>query len=93
MPRLSWTLGAQRDLRSAHEYISRDSRRNADQVIADIQTAVQALITFPESGNPIFEDDRVIAREIYVHKYRIRYAVRRGVIRITDVKHGSLNWM
>lgn len=66
-----WTEFALNDLKSIHEYISKDSKPYADQFIEKLIKRVDQLEKFPNSGRITPEFDSKIIRELIEGNYRI----------------------
>ncbi|MFH0975122.1 MAG: type II toxin-antitoxin system RelE/ParE family toxin [Spirochaetota bacterium] len=70
---------AREDLRQIHDYIARDSRHYAHEVIIIILENIKLIESFPRKGRivPEIQDDNI--REILVYSYRIVYRIRTSV--------------
>lgn len=64
MVQLIWTELAIEDLRSIHDYISRDSKRYADRFIEKIFKRVEQLEALPNSGRIVPEFSYTKIREL-----------------------------
>ncbi|MBT1699595.1 type II toxin-antitoxin system RelE/ParE family toxin [Fulvivirgaceae bacterium PWU4] len=73
MAEIVWTEFALQDLKSIHEYISRDSQFYADRFIDKIIDRVEQLIDFPNSGRIVPEFAQDSLRELIEGHYRIVY--------------------
>jgi toxin ParE1/3/4 len=86
---ITWTVGAQEDLRQIVEYIRRDSAAYATALAGRIVSAVERLQRHPRLGRivPEYEDETI--RELIVGNYRVVYRVRRQRVGILAIIHGS----
>jgi toxin ParE1/3/4 len=73
MVTVSWTELALDDLKSIHEYISKDSVVYAKRMVDKIISRVDQIEKFPKSGRvvPEFENENI--RELIEGNYRIVY--------------------
>jgi toxin ParE1/3/4 len=89
--RLQWSHWARADREAIFDYIEADSPQAAIAVDERIQTQVEGLVRFPESGRPgRVEGTRelVIDRTPYIAAYRIAG----NTVRILRVLHGAQQW-
>jgi toxin ParE1/3/4 len=87
--RVVWSAAAQRHLRDIHAYISNDSRRYADNVVAAIRRATRRLTRFPESGARVLDARWSGLREVRSGNYRVLYTVRERQVMIVAIIHGA----
>lgn len=89
MVEIVWTELAVEDLRSIHEYISKDSKVYAERVVDKIISRVEQLENFPKSGRvvPEFENDTI--REIIQSNYRIIYKISSKQVSIVRIHHSA----
>jgi toxin ParE1/3/4 len=89
MARIIWSEPALEHLQEIHEWISQDSRRNADAMIRRLTAATDRLIDFPESGRRLPERPTDSHREVIVGSYRViyRYTSDRDEVEIVAVVH------
>jgi toxin ParE1/3/4 len=89
MVKIIWTEFAVEDLRSIHDYISKDSKHYADRYVDKIITRVEQLETNPQSGRvvPEFNLDKV--RELLEGRYRIIYKINDGYIVLVRIQHSA----
>jgi plasmid stabilization system protein ParE len=66
-----------------------DSRRRAQQFVAQLKKSAGSILTFPEAGSIVPEYDDPNIREIVHGKYRIVYRIRQPLIEILTVFHGA----
>ena len=89
MVKIVWTEFALEDLRSIHEYISKDSKIYADRVIDKVISRVDLLEKFPKSGRVVPEFDDETLREIIQGNYRIIYKVSSLQVSIIRIHHSA----
>ena len=77
------------DLRSIHEYISRDSHRYAERFVEKIIERVDQLVAFPKSGRIVPEFNIETIRELIEGNYRIIYKISTNQISIVRVHHSA----
>jgi addiction module RelE/StbE family toxin len=87
--RIDWSPSALDDLDSAAEYIARDSPRYAAAFVREIRAASRSLKEFAERGRIVPEFSDPAIRELFVHRYRLIYAVRTDRVVILGVIHGA----
>ena len=89
--RVKWLAVALANLNAEAEYIAKDSPASAVRTVDRILKAISQLQQFPAIGRP----GRVAGtRELVVAgtPYIVPYRVRRGVVEIIRVFHGSRRW-
>ena len=84
-----WTEYATGDLRSIHEYISKDSKVYADRQVDKIIKRVDQVRTFPKSGRVVPEFDSELIRELIEGNYRIVYQIKADTIAIVRIHHAA----
>ena len=89
MVKLVWTEIAIEDLRSIHEYISKDSKLYADRFIEKIINRIDQLENFPKSGRVVPEFDSSDIRELIEGNYRIIYKTSISQVSIIRVHHSA----
>ena len=89
MVKLIWTEFAIDDLRSIHEYISKDSKRYADRFIEKIFKRVEQLEALPKYGRIVPEFNNSKIRELIEGNYRIIYRIVDSGISIIRVHHSA----
>lgn len=89
MVKIIWTEFALGDLKSIHEYISKDSKGYADKLISKIIGRVDQLETFPKCGRVVPEFDSEIIRELIEGNYRIVYRIHPDHISIARIHHSA----
>ena len=89
MVKLFWTDIAIEDLKSIHEYISKDSKRYADRFIEKLIERVDQLEKFPKSGRIVPEFAVATTRELIEGNYRIVYKISDEEVFIVRVHHSA----
>lgn len=69
------------------QYIERDSKANAVQVVGQFLETANRLKTFPLSGRMVPEWKRPAVRELIVGSYRLMYSIKEADIIIFSVRH------
>ena len=92
MAQIKWSQLAWKDLRSIHEYVSKDSHLYADRLIVKLISAVDHLQNFPYSGRIVPEKKDETIREVIEGNYRIFYKLQSANhIFILRVYHSARN--
>src|SRR5688572_16005534 len=91
MVKVIWTDLAISDLKSIHDYISRDSKTYADSFVSKIIQRVDQLETFLKSGRVVPEFNTENLRELIIGNYRIVYRIQEGFVGIARVHHSARN--
>jgi addiction module RelE/StbE family toxin len=89
MVKIVWTQLAIDDLKSIHDYISKESRVYANRMIENLIARVQQLEYFPVSGRIVPEFRQRSIRELIEGNYRIVYKIHSEYIGIVRVHHAS----
>ena len=89
MVKFIWTDFAIDDLKSIHEYISKDSKVYADRYIEKLIFRIDQLEHFPLSGRIVPEFGQETIRELIEGNYRIVYKINQGFIGIVRVQHAA----
>ncbi len=89
MVKVIWTEFALDDLKSIHEYISKDSKPYADKFIEKLISRVDQLEKFPNSGRTTPEFDSKKIRELIEGNYRIVYKINPDHVGIVRVHHAA----
>ena len=76
------------DLQQIHDYIAKDSRYYAKQVVQTIVEKSEELKGFPEIGRIVPEIDDPNIRERFTYSYRLIYEITPDGIEILAVIHG-----
>jgi addiction module RelE/StbE family toxin len=89
MVKVVWTDLAIADLKSIHEYISRDSKFYADRFIDKLINRVDQLENYSLSGRVVPEFGKEDIRELIEGNYRIIFRVNANHIGIVRVHHSA----
>ena len=91
MGKIKWTENASNNLKSIHEYISKDSKVYATRFIKSLIIATKKLTTMPYCGRIVPELENEYLREVIFHNYRVIYRIisENKNIEILAVVHGS----
>ncbi len=89
MVKIIWTDLAIDDLKSIHDYISKDSTRYATEMVERIIQRVDQLEDFPKSGRIVPEFNNESIRELIIENYRIVYIVSEQFISIARIHHSA----
>ncbi len=89
MAEVRWTPQAADDLEAIAEFISKDSPHYSSLLVLDILYTVDRLSEFPKSGRVVPEINDPLVREVILGSYRIIYRVRKDLVEILTVFHGS----
>lgn len=89
MVKIIWTELAVEDLRSIHDYISKDSKVYADRYIEKLISRVDQLETNPQSGRAVPEFNNETLRELIEGSYRIIYKLHPDYIGVVRVHHSA----
>jgi len=84
-----WSTPARNDLKQIYDYIAKDSKYYAKNVVEKIITKSENLNEFPEIGRVVPEigDDNV--RELVIYSYRLIYEVVPDNEQILAIIHGK----
>ncbi len=86
-----WSQQAVADLRSIHDFITRDSRYYAKKVVHDIREKIEELNDLPKLGRIVPELNEEDVRELFLYSYRIIYEIKDGAIFVLAVVHQRRN--
>ena len=89
MVKVVWTEIAIDDLKSIHDFISKDSKIYADRLIEKIIARVDQIENFPKAGRVVPEFDSELLRELIEGNYRIIYKINQDEIGIVRVHHSA----
>ncbi|MGH2643572.1 MAG: type II toxin-antitoxin system RelE/ParE family toxin [Chitinophagaceae bacterium] len=86
-----WTKPAQKEMKQAFDYISKDSIKNAEKVITTIAAMVDKASDNPQIYPPdkFKIDNDGSYRAFEKHRYRIAYRFSNKVLRVLRVRHTS----
>jgi toxin ParE1/3/4 len=89
MVKVVWTEFALEDLKTIHDYISKDSKVYASRFVEKLISRVDQLETNPKSGRIVPEFNNETLRELIEGNYRIIYKTDRDFIGIVRVHHSA----
>lgn len=90
MVKIVWTEQSAFDLKNIFDYISKDSKRYAEEQIRRIKSKTTILKTQPESGRIVPELGVLQIRELIEGNYRIIYRILSyELIEILTIHHTS----
>jgi len=84
-----WSKPAKKDLKQIFEYIARDSRFYAKNVVNNIVEKSMSLDLSPRRGRVVPEINDPDIREIFIYFYRLMYQITPDNIYILGVIHGK----
>lgn len=84
-----WAHTAGSALDEVVEYIARDSRESALQVLTRALDTAASLATLPERGRVVPELPDPAIRELFVYRYRLLYRIFDEVVLIVAFLHGA----
>jgi len=87
-----WTKRALKHLKKAHEYISKDSPKNALKVVEEITAAVNRAAPDPEiyPADKCKSDNDGSYRAFEKHHFRVAFRFSHKTIRVLRVRHTSM---
>ena len=90
MAEIIWTNLALDDLRAIYDYVSQDSSKYADRLVAKILQRAEVLEEHPQAGRKVPEFDTDSIRELIEGNYRIIYRLEsEGRVGIARVHHSA----
>jgi addiction module RelE/StbE family toxin len=84
-----WSIPARNDLKLIYEYIAKDSRYYATNVIENIVSKAENLDDFPEIGRVVPEIGDENVKELIIYSYRLIYEVVPNDVQILAIIHGK----
>jgi addiction module RelE/StbE family toxin len=87
-----WSIPARNDLKLIYEYIAKDSRYYATNVIENIVSKAENLDDFPEIGRVVPEIGDENVRELIIYSYRLIYEMVPNDVQILAIIHGKRNF-
>ncbi len=84
-----WSRPARNDLKQIYDYIAKDSRYYATNVVQNIVSKTENLDVFPEMGRVVPEIGDKNVRELIIYSYRLIYEVVPNDIQILAILHGK----
>lgn len=89
MVKIIWSDLAIDDLKNIHEYIAKDSKIYADNLIVKLISKIDQLESFPKSGRIVPEFNSDIIRELIDGNYRIIYRVSEYSVGKARIHHSA----
>lgn len=87
--KIIWTEFAVEDLRSIHDFISKDSKKYAYRFIGKLIARTDQLMKSPNSGRVVPEFNVEAIRELIEGSYRIIYKVDQEFVAIVRIHHSA----
>lgn len=84
---VKWSVPARNDLKQIHDYIAKDSKFYAQNVIQEIVAKTETLTELPEIGRIVPETSDQNIRELIVYSYRLIYEISVAGIEILAIIH------
>ena len=85
---VKWSVPAKNDLKQIHDYIAKDSKYYAQNVVQEIVAKTETLTDFPEIGRFVPEISDQNIRQLIVYSYRLIYEISETGIEILAIIHG-----
>jgi toxin ParE1/3/4 len=85
---VKWSFPARNDLKQIHDYIAKDSKYYARNVIQEIVAKTEALTELPEIGRTVPEISDQNIRELIVYSYRLIYEISEAGVEVLAIIHG-----
>ncbi len=85
---VKWSVPAKNDLKQIHDYIAKDSKYYAQNVVQEIVAKTETLTDYPEIGRVVPEISDQNIRELIVYSYRLIYEISKNEIEILAIIHG-----
>jgi len=84
-----WSIPARNDLKQIYEYIAKDSKYYATNVVENIFSKAENLGEFPEIGRVVPEIGDKNVRELIIYSYRLIYEMVPNDVQILAIIHGK----
>lgn len=84
-----WSAPAKKDLKQIYDYIARDSKYYAKNLVQNIVERSESLKNFPEIDRIVPEIDDSNVRELFIYSYRLIYEILPDGIMILAIIHGK----
>ena len=85
---VKWSFPARNDIKQIHDYIAKDSKYYARNVIQEIVAKTETLTELPEIGRTVPEISDQNIRELIVYSYRLIYEISEAGVEILAIIHG-----
>ena len=90
---VKWSFPARNDLKQIHDYIAKDSKYYARNVIQEIVAKTDTLTDLPEIGRTVPEIGDQNIRELIVYSYRLIYEISEAGVEILAIIHGRRDFI
>ncbi|MBW2240063.1 MAG: type II toxin-antitoxin system RelE/ParE family toxin [Deltaproteobacteria bacterium] len=84
-----WSMPARNDLKQIYDYIAKDSRYYATNVVENVVSKAENLDEFPEIGRVVPEIGDKNVRELIIYSYRLIYELVSNDVQILAIIHGK----
>ena len=84
-----WSIPARNDLKQIYDYIAKDSRYYATNVLENVVSRAENLDEFPEIGRVVPEIGDKNVRELIIYSYRLIYELVSNDVQILAIIHGK----
>ena len=84
-----WSIPARNDLKQIYDYIAKDSKYYATNVVENIFSKAENLDEFTEIGRVVPEIGDENVRELIIYSYRLIYEVAPNDVQILAIIHGK----
>ena len=84
-----WSMPARNDLKQIYDYIAKDSRYYATNVVENVVSKAENLDKFPEIGRVVPEIGDKNVRELIIYSYRLIYELVSNDVQILAIIHGK----
>jgi addiction module RelE/StbE family toxin len=84
-----WSMPARNDLKQIYDYIAKDSRYYATNVVENVISKAENLDEFPEIGRVVPEIGDKNVRELIIYSYRLIYELVSNDVQILAIIHGK----
>jgi addiction module RelE/StbE family toxin len=82
-------MPARNDLKQIYDYIAKDSRYYATNVVENVVSKAENLDEFPEIGRVVPEISDKNVRELIIYSYRLIYEFVSNDVQILAIIHGK----
>ena len=84
-----WSAPAKKDLKQIYDYIARDSKYYAKNVVQNIVARSESLKDCPKMGRIVPETDDSNVRELFIYSYRLIYEILPDGITVLAIIYGK----
>ena len=85
---VKWSVPARNDLKQIYDYIAKDSKCYAQNVIQKIVAKTETLTELPEIGHIVPEISDQNIRELIIFSYHLIYEISVAGVQILAIIHG-----